>query len=48
MGMGSTASLANAVMKQWDCAWIELANIEGLVVDMFVRYVDDCRILLPK
>ena len=46
--MRSTASLANAVIKQWDCAWLKVAHNQGLIVDLFVRYVDDCRLVLTS
>ena len=28
--------------------WLDLADREGLVIDGFWRYVDDCRIILPS
>ena len=48
IGMRATASLANVVMKQWDCALDELLRNEGLVLDLLVRYVDDIRIALAS
>ena len=48
IGMRSTASLANLLMKVYDCAWMKLARREGLIIDSYSRYVDDCRIILPS
>ena len=45
--MRFTASLANLIMKKWDMKWQELCEREGLVVDMQLRYVDDCRVFCP-
>ena len=45
--MRFTASLANLVMKKWDQKWIELLEREGLSHVLYVRYVDDCRMVLP-
>ena len=47
IGMRFTAALANVVMKVWDQCWIEFMIREGMKWDMFVRYVDDCRLTLP-
>ena len=47
IGMRFTASLANLIMKKWDTKWQELCEREGLVVDMQLRYVDDCRVFCP-
>ena len=48
IGMRSTASLANLVMRMYDCSLMQICREEGLVVDLFCRYVDDCRIILPS
>ena len=48
IGMRGTASLDNLLMKIYDCEWIKLAEREGLIVDSYSRYVDDCRIILPS
>ena len=47
IGMRFTASLAGVVMKMWDKQWEKLMRREGLEHFMFVRYVDDCRLILP-
>ena len=47
IGMRFTASLANVVMKMWDKKWVELMEEAGLEFDLFLRYVDDCRLFLP-
>ena len=41
--MRFTASLANIVMKVWDIAFRELLQREGIIVKLYLRYVDDCR-----
>ena len=46
IGMRATASLANVIMKIYDQAWVKLMEREGVIMDLFVRYVDDCRIFL--
>ena len=46
IGMRFTASLANLVMKEWDKAWINLLNREKIDFDLFLRYVDDCRLFM--
>ena len=48
IGMRFTASLANIVMKQWDKAWVKLLKRENLKFDLFLRYVDDCRLFMPS
>ena len=48
IGMRFTASLANVVMKQWDKMWVKLLNREGVKFDLFVRYVDDCRLFMQS
>ena len=47
IGMRFTASLASVVMKFWDIKWIELLRRENIKFDMYLRYVDDCRLFLP-
>ena len=47
IGMRFTASLANLVMKRWDRKWCQLLQREGIQHLMYVRYVDDCRLVLP-
>ena len=47
IGMRSTASLASVIMKGWDVAWRKLMDREDIIMDMVVRYVDDCRVFLP-
>ena len=46
--MRFTASLANVVMKHWDKSWVTLLKREGVCFDLFIRYVDDCRLFLPS
>ena len=46
IGMRYTASLASVVMKQWDKAWTSLLQREGIDYDLFLRYVDDCRLCM--
>ena len=46
IGMRATASLANVIMKVYDQCWRKLLRRENIVVDLFVRYVDDCRMFL--
>ena len=46
--MRSTASLANLVMRKYNCAWLELADKEGLIIDSYSRYVDDRRLVMPS
>ena len=48
IGMRFTAALANVVMKMWDCSWIDLMKKEGVKWDLYLRYVDDCRLFLPS
>ena len=48
IGMRFTASLANVVMKQWDKMWVKLLKREGVRFDLFLRYVDDCRLFMPS
>ena len=45
IGMWFTATLANLIMKLWDEKWVELMMREDLVFDLFIRYVDDCRVI---
>ena len=40
-----TAILDSRVINQWDCAWMKI--IKELIVDPFLRYVDDCRVVMP-
>ena len=47
IGMRFTASLASVIMKFWDLKWIELLKRENVVYDLYLRYVDDCRLFLP-
>ena len=47
IGMRFTASLANLVMKKWDQKWTQLLDREGIKYHLYVRYVDDCRLVLP-
>ena len=47
IGMRFTASLANLIMKIWDQKWLELLRREGINHLMYVRYVDDCRLVVP-
>ena len=47
IGMRFTASLAGVVMKMWDKAWYNLMEREGLSHLLFLRYVDDVRLILP-
>ena len=44
--MRFTASLANVVMKQWDKSWVKLLERENVDFDLFIRYVDDCRLCM--
>ena len=46
--MRFTASLANVVMKEWDKAWMKLLKREKIDVDLFLRYVDDCRLFVKS
>ena len=46
IGMRFTASLANLVMKMWDCYFTNLAIESGIKILLYVRYVDDCRVFL--
>ena len=46
--MRFTASLANVVMKHWDKMWVKLLRREGVLFDLFIRYVDDCRLFMPS
>ena len=46
IGMRFTASLANLVMKMWDCRFTQIAENLGIKIKLFVRYVDDCRVFL--
>ena len=48
IGMCSTASLANLVMKMYDSSLLDIFKVEELVVDLYCRYVDDCRLILPS
>ena len=48
IGMRFTASLANIVMKQWDKAWVSLLKREKIKFNLFLRYVDDCRLFMPS
>ena len=45
--MRFTASLANLVMKMWDREWCRLMEREELTHFLFLRYVDDVRLILP-
>ena len=48
IGLRSTASLANLIMKLWDMAWTKLLANEGIDWLLYYRYVDDNRtFLLP-
>ena len=47
IGMRFTASLAGVVMKFWDLKWLELLKRENVKYDLYLRYVDDCRLFLP-
>ena len=46
IGMRFTASLASVVMKQWYKAGIKLLKRENIEFDLFLRYVDDCRLFM--
>ena len=46
--MRSTASLAAVVMKIWNEAWKKMMKNEELILDLMLRYVDDCRAFLPS
>ena len=46
IGMRATASLANVIMKLWDLAWQQIMNEEGIIMDLVMRYVDDCRVFM--
>ena len=46
IGLRKTASLASVVMKEWDVAFMELMDREGITIDLFMRYVDDYRFFL--
>ena len=35
-------------MKRFDLAWQDLMDREGMILDMYCRYVDDCRLILPS
>ena len=48
IGMRSTAGLAAVVMKMWDKSWIKLLKREGVIFDLLVRYVDDCRMMMAS
>ena len=48
IGMRFTASLANLIMKMWDRAWYKLMEREGITHYLFLRYVDDVRLILPS
>ena len=48
IGMRFTAALASVVMKMWDSCWIKLMKREGLMWDLYARYVDDCRLFIPS
>ena len=48
IGMRATASLANVVMKVYDQTWRKLMEREKVVIDLFVRYVDDCRMFMTS
>ena len=47
IGMRFTASLASVIMKQWDKSWVKLLKREKVKFDLFLRYVDDCRLFMP-
>ena len=47
IGLRSTASLANLIMKIWDMAWIRLLKNEGIMWHLYFRYVDDNRLFAP-
>ena len=44
--MRFTASLASVVMKLWDMMWMELLKRENIKFDLYLHYVDDCRLFL--
>ena len=46
IGMRFTASLANLAMKMWDDAFMRLAKRERVHIDLYLRYMDDCRAFL--
>ena len=48
IGVRSTASLASVVMKYFDKKWSQMMLDEGLIVDNYSRYVDDCRMILAS
>ena len=43
IGLRFTASLANLIMKKFDKAWREVCEREGISYELYIRYVDDCR-----
>ena len=45
--MRFTAALASIVMKMWDFAWVQLMQKENITWDLYLRYVDDCRLFIP-
>ena len=46
--MRSTVSLANTFMKEYDYRQMNLCEKEGLILDSYSRYDNDCRIILPS
>ena len=45
--MRFTASLASFVMKMWDQKWTQMLSKEGIKWELYIGYVDDCRLILP-
>ena len=43
IGLRSTASLANLIMKIWDTCWKFILEKENIDLLEYFRYVDDCR-----
>ena len=41
IGMRFTAYLTVDFMNLWDMAWMESMETEGLLIEMYMRYVDD-------
>ena len=47
IGMRFPGSLANLIMKMWDQKWVDLMAREGVKHELYVRYVDYCRLVMP-
>ena len=46
IGLRATCACARVVMNSWDIAWMRKMEMNNVVVDLGMRYMDDIRLFL--